>query len=252
MGRFHNMTAYTAARFTTDKVIKLINQAHTFVPGNVVVFDGASYVKAIADSEVNCQGVLMVLTTPDANTFTVAQIGYLTDLTLQTYTPGTQYYVDPNPVNAGKLTDTQPTVTGHVILPCFIAVTASSGYFFTGSGEKIDPGLFEWITITTDQTLQNNIGYFVDGGVQLNLTLPAASIEGDTIEIITISTFGFLVKQVGTQQIFTAGGNTTAGVLGQVDSSSNSDKIVLTCQESGDASDAIWHMAVDTGSVLIS
>lgn len=50
-----------------------------------------------------------------------------------------------------------------------------------------------WEVITTDQTLQPNAGYFTNGAVALNLTLPTVFAVGQVIEVATTNINGFVL-----------------------------------------------------------
>ncbi len=242
------MTAYTARQLTTNKIQNPINQVgHMFVVGDLVRLSGGIFVKAQANSEANAALVGMVSAVVTADSFNLCQAGYVVDLDVtHPVVANTVYYLSPT--SAGNLTSTKPTTTGQAIVQCFIADTTTSGYFIANDAQMIEPGLFGWQTINANQTLVNNTGYFANGGAQLNLLLPATSIEGDTVEIISLGVFGFKITQAGGQQMFTTGGASTLGALGSAEFTDLGDKAILVYEASAN----VWHLAADSGSPLIT
>lgn len=245
------MTDYTARALTTDRVVKVITQAHAFQTGEIVIFDGLMYSSAQADSPLNCQSVLMVSQVIDAMHFTVCQNGFVNNLSIQVFAGGVQYYLDPD--NPGQLTPIKPFVIGQIVLPCFTAIDGSSGWFDSNSGSIVQSNINTWETIIADQTMVVNTGYFTNsaGPGPLNLLLPVNSVEGDSIEIISLNSFGFQINQStvpGGQQIFTPGGATTVGAGGNVLFVETADKAILVCE----IPNLIWHLAIDGGNGFVT
>lgn len=110
--------------------------AHGFAVGDVVMFNGSSYVKAKADSASDAEAIGIVSAVADANHFTIALGGYLTGLS--GLTGGTVYFLSPN--TAGALTSTEPTTSGQVSKPLLIADSASTGYLFNWRGISVSTG----------------------------------------------------------------------------------------------------------------
>ena len=200
------MTAYSATHLTTDRLAKLVTQAgHGFDVGTIVIYDfGAlGYVRALADSEVNCSGSMMVSFVIDANTFVVTQCGYVYGLTLQDpYVIGSIMYVSPT--NPGELTYVKPTGVGQVELECFYPISTTSGFFFGGSGDLVESGgLLEWTQINTNTNAAANTGYInINAGPgSITVTLPAAPNTGDIVKINNFSRFGLVVDYHAGQSI---------------------------------------------------
>lgn len=201
---------------------------HGFTGGEIVIFDGA-WVLASADSLANCTGAMIVSIVPSADSFYVSQIGDVGPFASPPgpFAPGVLYYLDPNPLNAGKLTTVKPSVAGQVIFPCFIAKDASNGFFFSGAGQLIEPPLaFQYVTVTTDTLMQTNTAYIINGGVPLNMTLPPNFVAGDTILIRGANGAGWIVKQNAGQDILYNGTNTTVGT-GELQSTANWNCVTL-------------------------
>ena len=95
-----------------------ITQVNDFVPGNVVRFNGSSYVKAIASS-VDSVGFLMVKSA-DTTKFTAMQDGYID--TLSNLSAGEYYFLSSD--TAGEITTVEPTISN----PVLYATSATSGW----------------------------------------------------------------------------------------------------------------------------
>jgi len=210
------MTAYTARPLNTNALYEPVEQTgHGFVVGNLIIFNGTNYQLAKADTAANAAGTLMVGNVADANSFFVSQEGFITNI-IQALTPGDSYYLSAT--SAGLLDLNRPGVVGEVILECFTAVTASSGYFWGGFGTLIEsPTEFNWTTKTTDFTAASNNGYFINAAGNVNVTLPATFAEGDVIQLASINTGTITVLQnAGQSIILGSGGQTTVGVGGSL------------------------------------
>jgi hypothetical protein len=192
-------------------------------------FDGSDFVKAQADNEADAEIVGMVSFLNGTNSFYLTQVGFVSDITTQVLVAGTLYYLDP--MTAGLLTPTKPVTVGLVELPCFIAFTDSSGFFFTNVGTLVQSGsLFAWETITANQTLEVNKGYYVNGVGALNdLKLPPTCSSGDTVEIWDIGGNGFSVTQSAGQSIIAGTTTSTVGAVGNVASSALGNKLIINC-----------------------
>lgn len=224
--------AQSARLLTSSALQKYIQQNnHGFTVGQVISYNGSAYALAKADTLPNCQGVLMVSLIVDANNFYACQEGYMFNLPTAR-TPGEQFYVDP--VNAGLLTNVMPALNGQVILPCFVSTSSFEGWFYTGSGRRIEPALpFGWTVVLTDTLLAVNQGYFSLTGSVNNLTLPATAAIGDEIIIANIGG-SFMVKQTGVQLIQYGNVITTVGAAGTLTSSTQGDTITLVCYQTDD------------------
>lgn len=219
--------AFSARPSSSNELNQLVNETgHGFAVGDVLRFNGTIFVKAQANSLVNCQGVVIVSLVSSVDSFYVTQIGWVNDLTA-TFVAGTQYYVDP--AVAGALTSVQPTSTGQIYLPCFVADDDHSGYFYTSSGIAISsPTEFNWTVVTTNTTLATNNGYFANSAGNINFTLPATFNVGDVIQIAGVSTGSWAVLQNAGQSILVGAlGATTIGVGGSLASTNAHDSIEL-------------------------
>lgn len=232
--------AQSARSFSSAALQKYIQQNnHGFTVGLVISFNGSVYAKAQADTLPHCQGVLMVSSVIDANNFYASQEGYMFNLPTAR-TPGLQWYVDP--VNPGLLTNIMPTSTGQVILPCFVSTSSFEGWFYTGSGIRIEPAVpFGWIVQTGDGALNVNTGYFSLTGSTNNLTLPSTAQIGDEIIISSIGG-NFMVKQTGVQLIEFGNIHTTAGPTGTITSTGIGDTITIVCYQTNDRFQVISSM----------
>ena len=220
--------AYTALQFNANALYQPVNKmAHGFQAGTVVRFNGTDFVSAQADSEGNAAVVGMVSSVPDVNSFFITQEGYVAGITLQTYTPGDTYYLDP--ATPGYLTNIKPTAVGQIELPCFIAYTSTSGFFFANVGKLIESGnLFQWNIVGVNTPLLVNNGYFVASGMTINLTLPTVSAIGDTIKIANV-TGNFNIVQNAGQAINFGVDTTTIGAGGSITSMNKGDSIEIVC-----------------------
>lgn len=202
--------AYSARSLSTNLLQQAISQAHTFVVGDVITFNGATYVKALADAATNCETPMMVSYVSDANHFWATQVGFISQITATPAVPpfvsGSQYYLSE--ITAGKLTTIAPSAVGNVVIPCFVPTSTTSGYFFGGSGGSIvtPPSQMPWLTVNSGDSpvsMVINTGYWVNvaspGTVTLNL--PASMGTSDIIEIANINTGAFIIKAGGAQTI---------------------------------------------------
>jgi len=218
--------AYSARLLSTNALQKQINQAHTFVVGDVVRLSAGIYVKAQADSEAHAAVCGMVSYVPDANTFFLCQVGYVSSISVAK-APNTLYYLDES--TAGALTAGKPTVVGQVVVPCFIAFAANEGYFFGNTGVLIKAsGVLPWVPVAINTTMAANTGYMCSSGATLDMTLPAVSAVGDKIQIIGITGL-FKIVQAGAQVVKNDGTATTPGAGGSATSTVAGDGISLIC-----------------------
>ena len=226
------MTAYTARALSTNRLQFSINQVgHGFAVGDLIVNDAdegpPNYVHSQAGSLGDCQGTMMVSFIVDVNNFVVTQCGHVSNITSQTVVAGTQYYVSAAVANT--LTATAPAAVGNVLLPCFVADSATSGFFYTSSGTLIESGnLFQWNIVGVNTPLLVNNGYFSAGGMTINLTLPTVCAIGDTIRIANL-TGNFTIVQNAGQAINFGIDTTTIGAGGSITSMNKGDSIEIVC-----------------------
>ncbi len=226
--------AYTALQLSTNALYQAVTQvAHGFSVGQVVRFDGVDFVLADNTSEPNSEVVGMVSSIINADQFYITQHGFVVDLTTiptegGVYSPGVLYYLSDIP---GELTSIKPVAVGDVELPCFIAYTDTDGFFFASVGTLIEAGsLFSWTEIDSNQMLEVNQGYYVNGVGALNdLLLPATASPGDTIEIWDIGGNGFTITQDIGQSIIVGTGATAVGIGGSIESTALGNKLIINC-----------------------
>jgi len=235
--------AFTARPTSTDLLTKLVNQAHTFDVGNVIIFKTATYVLAQADSLRNSAGCMIVSIIPDANSFYATQTGWVNNLTDGPYTTGLQYYLSPSA--AGMLTATPPNT---IVLPCFVADTPTSGYFFGGSGLQFSNELFTWSSTNINTQMVSNHGYFVDANV--TMTLPLVAGVGEIIEVAGQDVNGFTIAQnaVPAQFIIVPGGTTTMGALGSIEFTQGGSTCRLVCLIANTA----WQLLSNEDSLIVT
>jgi hypothetical protein len=219
--------AFSARPTSTDELTKLVNlPAHGFVVGDIVTFLTV-YIKSQAFDLAHCQGAMMVSIVPDANSFYVTQNGWVSGLPA-IYVPGIQYYVSPSV--AGTLTGTIPTTTGQVQLPCFVADSTTSGYFFTGAGNVVQSDtIMQWTVVTSNTQMEPNNGYIVDFAGNLTMTLPTAFQIGDQI-MISANQGTYTIAQntlMFGQNILFGNQITTDGAAGSVSSRIEGDSLTL-------------------------
>ncbi len=230
------MTYPTARGLTTGTLEKTIyQQNHNFGVGDIIINDALGappvYVLARADSLANSQGAMMVSREINLDYFAVTQCGYVSSITEQgTLTAGVQYYLSPT--LDGALTSTRPTATGQVIIPCFVADSANSGFYFGGSGTLNEPDGSTAIVVTTTTPINMavNTTYIANGGAATTYILPANYSVGDDFTIIDHSGFGFVITQtlggVG-QQVFDLGLTSTVGTTGTTTTTVGGQAITL-------------------------
>lgn len=246
--------AYSARSLSTNLLQQAISQAHTFVVGNIVKFTG-TYQKASADTAANAASVGMVSYVSDANTFYVTQAGYISQLSA-TIVDGTNpvvaggvYYLSPT-AGSGYLTLTKPSIVGQTVKQCFIADSASSGYFFNNDGHLISPSdIFNYTIITMDQTLAVNNGYLTNGAMELTLPLPATSPFGSLIKITNLQN-GFKITQTlgANQQITNLSNSTTLGAGGYLEVLDAGVTVDLLCT----TTDQTWQVLNCNGAFTLN
>lgn len=203
----------TARPTSTDSLTKLINQpAHGFTDiGLIVTYSLAStkYVLSAADSLLNAQSPLMISIIVDSDNFYVTQEGWVSGITTAEtpFTTGTQYYLSVG--NPGHLTATVPAAAGNIVSALFVADTTTSGYFLQTGGTLIGGASFPsvWLTVNIDTQMVPDTGYYCNSASNINLTLPASMITGQSVGAQTINTGGFTILQNDGTPVGPAPGN---------------------------------------------
>lgn len=108
--------------------------AHGFVVGDVIRWNGTTYVKAQANNLANSIAIGMVSNVPDADNFTYVTHGVVGGLS--GLTAGAQYYLSA--ATAGAITTTPPAASGNAVRPVAIAMQATIA-FFLNQGSIVNP-----------------------------------------------------------------------------------------------------------------
>lgn len=109
---------------------EISQSSHGFSVGDVLYFDGSSYLKAKADAANTAEVVGIVSEVKDSSTFVLLSGGYIEGLS--GLTAGSVHYLSSS--TAGELTVNEPGVIGEVSKPVLIADSASSGYLVNYRG----------------------------------------------------------------------------------------------------------------------
>jgi hypothetical protein len=148
---------------------RTITQAHSFVAGDVVRFDGTNYEKARANSYTNSEAIGIVSVVVDSNTFILTSNGYIEGLPNLGSSIPQFYYLSAT--SDGELTSIQPTGGAHntvIINPVFYSLDAHSGFVLTlPNSDKnpiVDGGVAfgRKLTIGSKDHNLSNDGYPVD------------------------------------------------------------------------------------------
>lgn len=107
---------------------------------------------------------------------------------------------------------------------------------------------FQWQVVTLDQTLAKSRGYFADGLLKLNFTLPLTSNVGDTYQVCAKSAVGFQIVQSAGQYVQVGDKITTVGALGSINSTAIGDWITLVCMEANLG----WSAKVEQGVLVVA
>lgn len=227
------MTAFTARPLTTNLLQNLVTQtAHGFSVGQVVIYDG-SWVLANASTAAGCAGSWIVSFVQDANNFIVTQEGWINNLNsayfdASSITSGIQYYVSVT--NNGFFTAVKPTGTGQIVLPCLVCDTATSGYFYGGSGYTVSSGgsSFTWNKVIGNTSMAANQGYLTSSGGTIDLALPTSIAVGDIVRVSNL--LGTLSITQSAGQVVSFGNEvTTTGTGGSITSTKIGDSLEIIC-----------------------
>jgi len=111
---------------------------HGFSLGDVVMYSGGSYHKAVALESIHGFPVGLVREIFDANTFMLTFAGYIEGMNTATddlgspITASTTYYLSPT--SPGKLTKTKPTAAGQLVKPIYQSINAFDGIVVNQKG----------------------------------------------------------------------------------------------------------------------
>jgi hypothetical protein len=109
-----------------DAIKKKYQQtAHGFTPGNVVSFNGTSYVKGIASAGNTYEFLGIVSSVIDANNFVLTYAGFMDLSVIPGLSANTVYFVSPTV--AGGITPIEPTGSGQSSRPILITQESNKG-----------------------------------------------------------------------------------------------------------------------------
>ena len=123
----------TAVAAVGSNLYKITQTSHGFTVGQILIYNGSSYVLAKADNADDAEVIGIVATVIDANNFILQIAGEVTGLS--GLTAGTTYFLSD--ATAGLLTATVPTTNGSISKPLGIAVSTTALFFFNMRGEII-------------------------------------------------------------------------------------------------------------------
>lgn len=203
-----------------------INQStHGFAVGDLTYYTGSAYAKAKADAAATAEVIGIVSAVADTDNFTLLYIGAVTGLS--GLTAGTVYFLSAS--SAGAMTATEPTTTGYISKPVFVATSTTAGVFFNYRGatvgsatstlaQSIQSGDNSTTAFTLPATpvSENNVLVFISGVWQQRDTY---SVSGATLTFSTAPPTGtsnieFIVigsVSIGTASATDAGATLTLG-----------------------------------------
>lgn len=138
------------------------------------------------------------------------------------------------PVWSASMTNGQVIVGSTGATPVAATLTAGPGISITNGAGSITVTNTEigtaWTVVVANQTLAAGQSYAANSAGQLTFTLPAAAAVGDTYQILSVNTGGFVTAQGAGQQIVMGNISDTLGAAGTVTSASTSgDWIEIVC-----------------------
>jgi len=193
---------------TTASKTVITQAGHGLTFGMLVRHNGTKFVAAKADSIANAEVVGMVSNVIDSGHFELTTHGYVSgnNFKFVTYTGGIPpYTIRTGPVVAGSvyflndaaagyMSTTEPSITGHVSKPLFIATSTTTGYFFNWRGVVIESGAISTVnsvTAGTGITVSPTTGDVVvsnDGVLKItagdNITISSDGVPAGTGNII--------------------------------------------------------------------
>jgi hypothetical protein len=117
-----------------------------------------------------------------------------------------------------------------------------SNGFVTSNGRTV-----KWQTISANQTLVINTGYFcISPGGALSLALPATAIIGDIIEVTLDGSTSWTITQSAGQQIRFGNVQTTSGAGGSISSTASGDTIRIVAQTA-----TKWNVISSVGNLTV-
>ena len=104
-----------------------------------------------------------------------------------------------------------------------------------------------WNNTTADRPLLSGQSYLCTGGGTLSLSLPSASVFGDTIEVLLDGSTGFIITQTSGQQIRIGRSTTTLGSGGSLASTFQGDGFIAVCK----VANTLWTVTDVTGNLTV-
>lgn len=120
-------TATDTLSLTGSNVVSVNQAGHGLLPTKMIRLDQTSglFEYAIATTDEYAEVLGMVIEVIDADNFTYQEVGRVPDGLFSGLTPGGVYYLSATML--GGMTLTAPSTAGHINLPVFIAVSATTG-----------------------------------------------------------------------------------------------------------------------------
>jgi hypothetical protein len=137
----------------------IVQNGHGFTQGQVLCYNGSTYVLAKSDNESNAETPGIVSHVWDANRFTLLFFGRVI---LSGLVPGAVYFLDPT--ISGALTTIEPTTSNQVSKPLLIALSATDGYFFNWRGMTIPAPITQMVLTELDIGTDLRITGITGGG----------------------------------------------------------------------------------------
>jgi hypothetical protein len=131
-------------------------------------------------------------------------------------------------------------------------VLGAAGTVTSGAGNTITITVsgsgMTWSTISANQTLAVDNGYFCTGGAALSLALPAVSAVGDMITVVLDGSTSWTITQPNAATRIRIGNSqTTLGVGGSLASTAQGDTVTLVCE----TANARWAVTSFVGNITI-
>lgn len=138
------------------------------------------------------------------------------------------------PVFTSTMTNGQVVIGSTGSTPAAATLTAGDGISITNAAGSITIAATgsgsDWSTVTTNTSMVIDHGYIINGGSQLQMTLPVTSAAGSVINIRGLGAGGYIIKQNAGQNIVVSSGSiTTTGTGGSVASAAQYDTFDMTC-----------------------
>lgn len=108
-------------------------------------------------------------------------------------------------------------------------------------------GGFGWQSISSNQSLLSEKGYFTNGASRLNLTLPSICNVGDAIQVAAINANGWRIIPANGQKIQFGVRFTLAGPTGYIQSNRNGNWVSLICY----VANSLWVVLGSHGNITI-